>query len=81
VRSDELMISLRGEGSLMRHSDLAGRPIDRSIDPENADRIKELLETEPYFPQKILSKRWNLRHDTVHRIVREELGLCKVNFK
>jgi hypothetical protein len=51
-----------------------------SIDLENADRIKELLESELYISQKTLSRRLNLHHDTVHRILTEEFGLGKVNF-
>jgi hypothetical protein len=59
--------------ALLRH----GRPID----PENADRIREFLESESDISQKILSRRLNLQHETVHRILTEELGLCKLNFK
>jgi hypothetical protein len=51
------------------------------MDPENAGRIMELLESEPYISQKTLSRRLSLHHDTVHRILTEELGSCKVNFK
>jgi DNA invertase Pin-like site-specific DNA recombinase len=39
----------------------------RPIDPENADRIKELLESELHISQKTLSRGLNLHHDTVHR--------------
>jgi AraC-like DNA-binding protein len=53
----------------------------RLTDSENADRIRELLESEPYISQETLSRRLNLHHNTVHRILAEEFGLCKVNFK
>jgi hypothetical protein len=48
-----------------------GRPIDSEI----PDRIRELLEREPYISQKTLSRRLTLHHDTVHRIRTEQLGL------
>jgi uncharacterized ferritin-like protein (DUF455 family) len=53
----------------------------RPTDPENADRIWELLESKPYISQKTRSRRLNLHHDIVHEILTEELGLRKVNFK
>jgi hypothetical protein len=53
----------------------------RPVDPENADRIREFLESELYISQKTLSKKLNLQHNPVHRILTEELGVCKVNFK
>jgi hypothetical protein len=53
----------------------------RPIDPGNADRMRELLESEPYISQNTLSRRLNLQHNIVHRILKEELGLSKVNFK
>jgi hypothetical protein len=55
----------------------SGRPID----PENGDRIREILESKLYISQKALSRKLNLHQDTVHRILIEKLGLCKVNFK
>jgi hypothetical protein len=54
---------------------------DRPIDPENADRLRELLKSEPYLSHKSLSRRLNPRHDTVHRLFTEELGSCKIKFK
>jgi hypothetical protein len=51
------------------------------IDPENTDRIRKPLESELYISQKTLSRRLNLRHHAIHRISREELGFCNVNFK
>jgi transposase len=66
----------------MRGTELDALPRHgRPTDSENADRIRELLESKPYFPQETLSRRLNLHHDIVHRILTEELGLCKVNFK
>jgi hypothetical protein len=53
----------------------------RATGLENADRIMEFLESEPYNSQKTLSRRPNLHHDMVHRILTEGLGWCKVNFK
>jgi hypothetical protein len=44
----------------------------KKIDCKNADRIRELLESEPYISQKTLSRRLNLHHDAVHRILTEE---------
>jgi hypothetical protein len=55
--------------------------LDRPIDPENTDRIRELLESKPHISQKTLSRRLNLHHDTVHRILTEKLGLYKFSFK
>jgi len=55
--------------------------LDWPIDPENANRIRELLESECDISQKTLSRRLNLHRDTVRRILGEEFGLCKVNFK
>jgi DNA invertase Pin-like site-specific DNA recombinase len=60
-------------GGLLR----PGRPIN----PENTDRIRELLESERCVSQNTLSRRLNLQHNIVHRILAEELGLSKVNFK
>jgi hypothetical protein len=48
----------------------SGRPMD----PENPDRIGVLLESEFDTSQKTLSKRLNLHHKIVHRILTEELG-------
>jgi hypothetical protein len=56
-------------------------PADRSIDPEHADRIRELLESNRYISQKTLSSRLNLHHDPVHQILAEDFGLCNVCFK
>jgi DNA invertase Pin-like site-specific DNA recombinase len=55
----------------------SGRPRD----PENPDRIRALFESEFHISQKRLSKRLNLHQNIVHRILTEELGLCKANFK
>jgi hypothetical protein len=60
--------------------DAVGR-LDRPMDPENPDRLRELLESEPYISQETFSRRLNLHQDTVHRTLIEEHGLCKVNFK
>jgi hypothetical protein len=60
--------------------DASARP-GRPIHPENADRIRGLLESEFDTSQKRLSKRLNLHQNIVHRILAEELGLCKANFK
>jgi hypothetical protein len=42
------------------------------INLENADRIRELLESELYSSQKTLSRRLNLHHDTDNRIFTRE---------
>jgi hypothetical protein len=47
----------------------------RPIDPEKADRIRGPPESEHYLSQKTLPRRLNIRHDRVHRILAEELGL------
>jgi hypothetical protein len=60
--------------------DVLARP-GRPIGPENADRKKELPDSEPYFPQKKLSRRLSLHSNTIHRILTEEFWLHKVNFK
>jgi hypothetical protein len=60
--------------------DALPRPV-QLIDPENIDRIRRLLENEPYISQKTLSRRLNLHYNTVHRILTEKLGLYKVDFK
>jgi hypothetical protein len=52
----------------------------RPIDPENADRIREPLESDSDISQKTRSTRLNLHHDTVYKILTEEPRLCKVNF-
>jgi hypothetical protein len=51
------------------------------MDPENADRIRVFLESGFDTSQKRLSERLNLHQNIVHRILTEELGLCKANFK
>jgi hypothetical protein len=51
------------------------------IDPENADRIRELLESEPDISEKTLSRRLNLHLDTDHQLFPEALGVCKVKIK
>jgi hypothetical protein len=43
--------------------------------------MRELVESEFYISQKALSRRLDLHHDTIHRILLEEFGLCKINSK
>jgi hypothetical protein len=53
----------------------------RQIDHENIDRTRKVLKSELYISHKTLSRKLNVHHDTVDRILTKELELCKVNFK
>jgi hypothetical protein len=54
---------------------------DRLIDQENIDRTRKVLQSELYISQKALSRKLNVHHDAVDRMLTEEFELCKVNFK
>jgi hypothetical protein len=45
------------------------------------NRGKKLIECETHISQKILAKGLGIHHETIRRILKEELGQCKVNSK
>ena len=58
--------------------------LPRSGRPENQEFVSEvstMLQNEPMLSQKKISKRLGIHHSIVHRILTDNLGLTRVNFK